>query len=244
MNFAGLVRRVWRALVAAPILVLIPPASAGKFYQVDLEFETVGMLTYFVSHPDEVDPSRPYPVIIHFPAGNQSIVDARALAKSRFARIATDRGYVQVAPAAPDGARFFAEGASVFPDLFEVLKETLPVKDGQFHLMGASSGGVSSLRIASRHPDYVKTAIVYPGFVWPEDEDWRYKALADVCVMYFVGRGDAQFITRQRRDVERFAAIDKTVYAEELAGEGHNIEEFMLDGSARLLDVMESGAGC
>ena len=66
--------------------------------------------------PDGYDPKKAYPAILAFGGGPQDMISVDNILNRNFRAEAEKRGYIVVAPAAPDDELFFREGARIFPN--------------------------------------------------------------------------------------------------------------------------------
>lgn len=73
-----------------------------------------------------------------------------------------DRGWAVTAPVSPNGQSFWGSNAEKVRGLISVLKARPDIADGPVLLMGVSNGGISSLEIASRHPQEYLGVIAVP----------------------------------------------------------------------------------
>jgi hypothetical protein len=62
---------------------------------------------------------------------------------------AEQRGYIVIAPAAPDGDLFFEEGARVFPEFLTKILADYKILDGKFHVAEVSKWRQVTLAILS-----------------------------------------------------------------------------------------------
>ena len=63
------------------------------------------------------------------------------------------RGWAVATPVSPNGQSFFAENGEKVRQLITLIKARGDIADGSVLLGGISNGGISSLQIASSHPD-------------------------------------------------------------------------------------------
>lgn len=232
--------RAWLVTLIAALWA--PAADAGVYFGDEVKFDDLPTIKFYAAMPDPLE-DRPYPTIIYFLGGRQTSTWASRMAKSRFARDATDRGFIVVFPAAPGGRLYYQSGAAVFPRLFDYFIERFPVAERKFHLMGPSNGGVSSLQIAAKYPEYVLSVSTFPGFLERSDPG-DYERLAKLCIVMYVGKRDRAFLRGQRSDVKAFEAIGKSIHAVEVPRKGHNISRFDGRGEIQLIDDIEAGKGC
>src|SRR5215813_15150382 len=80
--------------------------------------KTVGGATvhYKTVLPKGYDPAKAYPAVLAFGGGPQTMNTVDNILNRNFRAEAEERGYIVIAPAAPDGQLFFEEGARVFPE--------------------------------------------------------------------------------------------------------------------------------
>ena len=70
---------------------------------------------YKVVLPNGYDPAKTYPAILAFGGGPQTMNTVDSVLNRNFRAEAEKRGYIVVAPAAPDDQLFFEDGRSHFP---------------------------------------------------------------------------------------------------------------------------------
>src|SRR6266850_8447448 len=67
---------------------------------------------------------------------------------------AEKRGYIVVAPAAPDDQLFFEDGARIFPEFLKMILADYKIQDNKFHIAGPSNGGIAAFHVAAANPQY------------------------------------------------------------------------------------------
>src|SRR4051794_31483419 len=77
---------------------------------------------YKIVLPNGYDPAKTYPAILAFGGGPQTMNTVDSILSRNFRDEAEKRGYIVVAPAAPDGQLFFDEGDRIFPDFLKVIE--------------------------------------------------------------------------------------------------------------------------
>src|SRR3984885_4050265 len=70
---------------------------------------------YKVVLPNGYDPAKYYPAILAFGGGPQTMNTVDSVLNRNLRAEAEKRGYIVIAPSAPDGQLFFEEGARIFP---------------------------------------------------------------------------------------------------------------------------------
>jgi len=76
---------------------------------------------YKVVLPDGYDAVKTYPGIIAFGGGPQTMNTVDGILNRNFRAEAEKRGYIVVAPAAPDDELFFEGGARIFPEFLKMI---------------------------------------------------------------------------------------------------------------------------
>src|SRR6476619_1541806 len=106
----------WMLTVAATAAVSMSaarPLGAEQFEKT----KVVGGTTvhYKVVLPNGYNPATAYPAILAFGGGPQTMNTVDSVLSRNFRELAEKRGYIVVAPAAPDGQLFFENGRGNFP---------------------------------------------------------------------------------------------------------------------------------
>ena len=209
-------------------------------------------IQYAVVLPENLEPGRKYPAILAFPGGRQGMGLVRADLHNIWRAEAERRGYVVVSPSAVrrrlmrQGVRrwlYFDRGARYFPEFLDRMIELYPIDPDQVHIGGVSNGGISAFHIASLMPGRFRTVVTLPGFVRRGNAK-KYMALLPLCIIMFAGENDRNWVLSLNRDQKIFKALGKTIFSEILPDGGHLPRALMGPGSARLYDLIESGAGC
>ena len=95
---------------------------------------------YKVVLPDGYEPARTYPGILAFGGGPQTMNVVDNLLNRGLRAEAEKRGYIVIAPAAPDGQLFFEGGARIFPAFLDEVLATYRIQGNKFHIAGPSNG--------------------------------------------------------------------------------------------------------
>lgn len=206
-----------------------------------------GALTvhYRVVLPEPFDPAKPYPAVLAFGGGPQSMETVDSVIERNFRAQAERRGYLVVVPAAPNGQLFFEGGERVIAAFLQHLLTEYHVLDGKFHIAGPSNGGISAFHIAALYPSYFWSITAFPGYL-PEDTPAHLQALAGMCIYMFVGELDPlgwqvlmQSQAREFRD--HGLAVRLTIEP----GQPHRIETLAGPNAARLFDLFQQAQhGC
>jgi predicted esterase len=231
------------AAVVISLVALVLPARAD----VQEKTITVGRLTvhYKVVLPNGYDPVKTYPGIIALGGGPQTMNTVDGVLNRNLRVEAEKRGYIVVAPAAPDGQLFFESGDRIFPDFLKQILADYKIEGGKFHIAGPSNGGIAAMHVAAAHPEYFRSVTAFPGYLW-EPTQAKLQALSKICVFLYVGENDeyrwhdemkreAEFL-RSKGDIARYT-VEK--------GQPHRLETLAGEHASRLFDGFEEARkGC
>src|SRR5579863_9869890 len=121
----------WVPLFSAAVVVAI----AIQPMQAELLEKTrkVGGTTvqYKVVLPNGYDPAKTYPAILALGGGPQTMNTVDNVLKRNLRPEAEKRGYIVIAPAAPDDELFFEDGAHIFPEFLKLILADYKVQDGK-----------------------------------------------------------------------------------------------------------------
>lgn len=235
-----------RALCAATFTIsMMSGAPAGA--EVFARTKTVEGVTvnYKVVLPEAYDASKAYPAIIVFGGGPQTMETVDRTLTRNFRAEAEKRGYIVVAPAAPDGRLFFQDGARIVPAFLKMILSDYKIQEGKFHIAGPSNGGIAALHVAAQNPGYFLSATAFPGYLW-QPTTAKLKGLAGVCVFMYVGEHDEY---RWHDEMQAEAAFLRSIgtvarYTLE-KGQPHRIETLAGARAGRLFDGFEeTKQGC
>ena len=112
----------WMPLFSATLVLAL---FASQSLQAELLEKTkkVGGATvqYKVVLPGGYDPAKAYPAILALGGGPQTMNTVDSILNRNFRAEAEKRGYIVIAPAAPDGQVFFEDGARIFPEFLKLI---------------------------------------------------------------------------------------------------------------------------
>ena len=229
--------------LAACLLAAVQPASGEE---VEKTKKVSGAtIHYKVVLPDGYDAAKAYPAILVFGGGPQTMNTVEGTLMRNFRAEAEKRGYIVVAPAAPDGDLFFERGARIFPDFLKLILADYKVQDGKFHIAGPSNGGIAAFHVAAANPQYFLSVTAFPGYMW-QPSTAKLTAIANMCVFMYVGELDeyrwhgemqqeAEFL-RSRGTVARYT-VEK--------GQPHRLDTLAGASAARLFEGFEeTRKGC
>ena len=200
---------------------------------------------YKVVLPDGYDATKTYPGIIAFGGGPQTMNTVDGVLTRNFRAEAEKRGYIVVAPAAPNDELFFENGSRIFPDFLKMILADYKIADGKFHIAGPSNGGIAAFHVAAANPQYFISVTAFPGYMW-EPTNAKLLAISKMCVFMYVGENDeyrwhdemkqeAEFL-RSKGAVARYA-VEKS--------QPHRLETLAGANASRLFDNFEeTKKGC
>ena len=236
----------WMLAIAATAAVAM---SAAHLLHAE-EFEKtkkVGATTvhYKVVLPNGYDPATAYPAILALGGGPQTMNTVDAVLSRNFRAEAEKRGYIVVAPAAPDGRLFFEDGARIFPEFLRMILADYKIRDNRFHIAGPSNGGIAALHIAAANPQYFLSVTAFPGYMW-EPSTAKLQAISKMCVFMYVGELDEYMWHGEMKKEAEFLRSRGTVarYTVE-KGQPHRMETLAGANAGRLFDGFEeTKKGC
>jgi len=238
---------VTQILSAAAAVAVVALAASPARAEVLEKTKKVGGVTvqYKVVLPNGYDAAKAYPAIIALGGGPQTMNTVDGILSRNFRAEAEKRGYIVVAPAAPDGQLFFENGARIFPEFLKMILADYKIQDGKFHIAGPSNGGIAAFHVAAANPQYFISVTAFPGYMW-EPSPARLQAISKMCVFMYVGEFDeyrwhdemkqeAAFL-RSKGGVARYT-VEK--------GQPHRLETLAGVNAARLFDGFEeTKSGC
>jgi len=195
---------------------------------------------YKVVLPDGYDPAKSYPAILAFGGGPQTMSTVDGILKRNFQAEAERRGYIVVAPAAPNGQLFFENGARIFPAFLDTILQNYHIVDNKFHVAGVSNGGIAAFHVAAANPKYFVSVTSFPGYLW-EPDDRKLMALVKMCVYMYVGENDEyRWHEEMKREVELLSAHRTVAKYTVEKGQPHRIETLAGDKASRLFEGFEA----
>jgi poly(3-hydroxybutyrate) depolymerase len=232
------------ALATAAAATFGPRDAAASLLESSVRLGNV-TVDYKVVLPDGYDAAQAYPAILVMGGGPQTMSTVDRTLERNFRAEAEARGYIVVAPAAPNGELFFERGAAIFPEFLKRVLADYKIAGGKFHVAGPSNGGIAAMHVAAENPDYFISATAFPGYLWQPTQK-KLLALSNICVYLYVGENDEY---RWHDEMEREAAFltaHGTVarYTVE-KGQPHRLDTLAGANAARLFDGFEAAKqGC
>jgi poly(3-hydroxybutyrate) depolymerase len=236
MAISRSVRMVFAAAVAA---VLACSASAGA--EVLEKSATVRGVTvhYKIVLPAGYDATREYPAIIALGGGPQTMNTVDSVLNRNLRAEAEKRGYIVIAPAAPEGQLFFEDGARIFPDFLKKMLADYKIESGRFHIAGPSNGGIAAFHVAAANPQYFRSITAFPGYMWGPTPA-KLQAISKMCVFMYVGENDEyRWHDEMTREAEYLQSRGGVARYSVEKGQPHRLETLAGDRASRLFDGFE-----
>ena len=236
--------RILSAIAVVSMVALVTTPARAEVLE---KSRQVGRLTvqYKVVLPSGYDPARTYPGIIALGGGPQTMNTVDGTLTRNFRVEAEKRGYIVVAPAAPEGRLFFEDGARIFPEFLKMILADYKIQDGKFHIAGPSNGGIAAFHVAAANPQYFVSVTAFPGYMW-QPTPARLEAISKMCVFMYVGETDEYRWHEEMKQEAEFLRSKGTVarYTVE-KGQAHRLESLAGVNATRLFDGFEeTKKGC
>src|ERR1700704_6204144 len=230
-------------LIAASSLVATQALHAELL---DMTKKVAGTTVHYkVVLPNGYDPAKAYPGILAMGGGPQTMNTVDGILGRNFRAEAEARGYIVVAPAAPDGELFFEDGERIFPEFLKMILADYKIQDGKFHIAGPSNGGIAAFHVAAANPQYFLSVTAFPGYMW-EPTSAKLQAISKMCVFMYVGENDEYRWHDEMRSEAEFLRARGTVarYTVE-KGQPHRLDTLAGANASRLFDGFEeTKKGC
>jgi predicted esterase len=239
-------RSKWTPLFSAAVVVAMfatQPVQAELLEKV----KQVGGTTvrYKVVLPDGYNPAKTYPAILAFGGGPQTMNTVDSILDRNFRAEAEKRGYIVIAPAAPDDEVFFEEGARIFPEFLKMIQADYKIQDNKFHIAGPSNGGIAAFHVAAANPQYFLSITAFPGYLW-QPSPAKLQAISKMCVFMYVGENDRYMWHGEMKKEAELLRSKGTVarYTVE-KGQPHRLDTLAGANAERLFDGFEeTKKGC
>lgn len=228
------------ALIASSIAL---PAHAELLEKTKKVGDTT--VQYKVVLPDGYDRAKAYPAILAFGGGPQTMNTVDAVLKRNLRDEAEKRGYIVIAPVAPNGDLFFEGGDRIFPAFLKMILADYKIKDNKFHIAGPSNGGIAAFHVAAENPQYFISITAFPGYMW-EPSEAKLRAISKMCVFMYVGENDPyMWHPEMKREAEWLQSKGTVAHYTVEKGQPHRMETLAGAGAARLFDNFEqTKQGC
>jgi poly(3-hydroxybutyrate) depolymerase len=235
---------MWSALAALAAVSFPAPLAHADVLE---KTRKVGGTTvqYKVVLPSGYDPGRAYPAILALGGGPQTMNTVDGILNRNFRAEAEKRGYIVVAPAAPDGQLFFETGARIFPEFLKLILADYKIQDGKFHIAGPSNGGIAAFHVAAANPQYFVSVTAFPGYMW-EPSAAKLQAISNMCVFMYVGETDEyRWHDEMKREADVLRSRGTVARYTVEKGQPHRLETLAGANAARLFDGFEeTKQGC
>jgi poly(3-hydroxybutyrate) depolymerase len=200
---------------------------------------------YKVVLPSGYDPAKAYPAILAFGGGPQTMNTVDSVLNRNFRAEAEKRGYIVVAPAAPDDQLFFGDGARIFPEFLNMILADYKIQDNKFHIAGPSNGGIAAFHVAAANPQYFLSVTAFPGYMW-EPSPAKLQAISKMCVFMYVGENDEyMWHPEMKKEAELLRSTGTVARYTVEKGQPHRLETLAGANAGRLFDGFEeTKKGC
>jgi poly(3-hydroxybutyrate) depolymerase len=231
------------AATAAIAMLLISPLRAEVLEQTkDVDGTSVH---YKVVLPNGFDRAKTYPAILALGGGPQNMNTVDGILTRFFGPEAEKRGYIVVAPAAPDDDLFFEDGDRIFPEFLKMMAADYKIRDNKFHIAGPSNGGIAAFHVAAANPDWFLSVTAFPGYMWAPTLP-KLIAISKMCVFAYVGEFDPyMWHGEMRREVEFLRSRGTNARYTVEQGQPHRLDTLAGEHAGRLFDGFEETVkGC
>ena len=229
-------------MVALVILVTVP----AKADILDKTMTIGGIAVHYrIVLPKNYDASKPYPGVLGFGGGPQTMNVVENVIARNFRDEAEKRGYIVVVPAAPNDQLFFEGGERIFPEFLKQILADYKIRDNKLHIAGPSNGGISAFHVASLNPDYFLSITAFPGYLW-EESPAHIQAISKLCINMFVGELDPMgWQPLMQKQAAEFRAKGMTATYTVEKGQPHRLDTLAGPNAARLFDLFDQDKdGC
>ena len=235
----------WMPLFSAAVVAMfaVQPVQAELLEKTKKVSGTT--VEYKVVLPSGYDPAKAYPAILALGGGPQTMTVVDNILDRNFRAEAEKRGYIVIAPAAPDDDLFFEGGDRIFPEFLNMIQADYKIQDNKFHIAGPSNGGIAAFHVAAANPQYFLSVTAFPGYMW-QPSAAKLQAISKMCVFMYVGENDPYMWHSEMKKEAEWLTSKGTVarYTVE-KGQPHRMETLAGDQAARLFeDFEQTKKGC
>ncbi|HEY7297978.1 MAG TPA: alpha/beta hydrolase-fold protein [Xanthobacteraceae bacterium] len=229
--------------MAVGMMLTIQPLQAEMIEKASKVVDTT--VRYKVVLPNDYDPARPYPAILVFGGGPQTMNTIDNTLNRNFRAEAEKRGYIVIGVAAPNGDLFFEDGARIFPDFLKMMTAEYKIRDNKFHIAGPSNGGIAAFHVAAANPQYFLSVTAFPGYMW-EPTPAKLQAISKMCVFMYVGEFDPyRWHGEMKREADFLISRGTLARYSVEPGQPHRLETLAGANAGRLFDgFAETAKGC
>ena len=232
-----------RVLLLAVVAVLVLTSRSAPAEVLEKSKNIAGVTVHYkVVLPSRYDAAKPYPAVLAFGGGPQTMNIVDGAIQRNWRNEAERRGYIVVIPAAPDGRLFFEGGERIFPEFLTRILADYKIADNKFHIAGQSNGGISAFHVAASYPQYFWSVTGFPGYL-PDATPARVNALAKMCVNMHVGELDTGWRDEIEQQAAQFRAKGLTVRITVEKGQSHPGHPSRRRGGAAFQSIRRGPAG-
>jgi predicted peptidase len=229
------------------LFVLLALYSQPACAEVLAKSKKVGSDTvnYKVVLPNGFDPAKTYPAILALGGGPQTMNTVDSVLDRNLRAEAEKRGYIVIAPAAPNGDLFFEGGDRIFPEFLKQILADYKIQENKFHIAGPSNGGIAAFHVAAANPQYFLSVTAFPGYMW-RPSTAKLQSISKMCVFMYVGELDEYMWHGEMKKETEWLASHGTVarYTVE-KGQPHRMETLAGANAHRLFEGFEeTRKGC
>lgn len=237
-------RSKWMPLGAVLALAITAQAARAELLEKTKKVDGT-TVHYKVVLPNGYDPAKAYPAILAFGGGPQTMNTVDRVLAGNLRAEAEKRGYIVVAPAAPDDQLFFEGGEHIFPGFLKMILADYKIQDNKFHIAGPSNGGIAAMHVAALHPEYFLSVTAFPGYMW-EPSRAKLQAISKMCVFLYVGENDPyMWHPEMKQEVEYLQSLGTVARYTVEKGQPHRMATLAGDHAGRLFDNFdEARKGC
>jgi poly(3-hydroxybutyrate) depolymerase len=234
-----------RTLMTGMVVVMLASQPAAAEVSERIMRVAGATVSYKLVLPNDYDAGNTYPAILVFGGGPQTMGTIDGALARNFQAEAERRGYIVVAPAAPDGDLFFHDGDRIFPEFLDNILAAHKIEAGKFHAAGPSNGGIAAMHVAAKHRQYFASATAFPGYLW-EASEAKLRALEGICAYFYIGENDEyRWHGEMEKEAQYLTARGSVAQYTVEKGQPHRLETLAGAGASRLFDGFETARkGC
>jgi predicted esterase len=235
----------WTSLFSAALIAAF--ATLPAHAELQEKTKKIGGITvhYKVVLPNGYDAAKTYPAILAFGGGPQTMNTVDGVLNRNLRPEAEKRGYIVIAPAAPDDQLFFEGGERIFPEFLRQVLVDYKIQNNKFHIAGPSNGGIAAFHVAAANPQYFSSVTAFPGYMW-QPSMAKLQAISKMCVFMYVGENDEyMWHPEMKKEAELLRSMGTVAHYTIEKGQPHRMETLAGDHAGRLFDDFEEAKkGC
>ena len=236
----------WMPLFSAAVFIALFATQPARAELLEKTKKVAGTtVRYKVVLPNGYDPAKTYPAILAFGGGPQTMNTVDNILDRNLRAEAEKRGYIVVAPAAPNDELFFEDGARIFPEFLKLILADYKIQDSKFHIAGPSNGGIAAFHVAAANPQYFLSVTAFPGYMW-QPSPAKLQAISKMCVFMYVGENDPyMWHSEMKQEAEWLRSKGTVAHYTVEKGQPHRMETLAGANAGRLFDGFEeTKKGC